>query len=101
MTDEEKRLWFQFFKLLPVKIHRQKVIGTYIVDFYCATNRVVVEIDGSQHYEDEGINKDKERDDFLKNLGYTVLRYSNADVNLRFKNVCEDILRYIEQTPNS
>lgn len=100
MTDEEKKLWYQFLKNLSVRVHRQKVIGKYIVDFYCATNRLVIEIDGSQHYEDEGIDKDKERDNFLKNLGYTVLRYSNADVNLRFKNVCEDILRHIEQTPH-
>ncbi len=101
MTEEEKKLWYQFFKKLPVKIHRQKVIGKYIVDFYFATNRVVIEIYGSQHFEDEGIIKDKERDGFLKKLGYTVLRYTNADVNLRFNSVCEDILRYIEPTPHS
>ncbi|MDE7087698.1 MAG: endonuclease domain-containing protein [Clostridia bacterium] len=91
MTEEENKLWYQFLKNLSVNIHRQKVIGKYIVDFYCATNRLVIEIDGSQHYEDEGVIKDKERDEFLKGLGCTVLRYSNADINLRFENVCADI----------
>ncbi|MDE6557650.1 MAG: endonuclease domain-containing protein [Clostridia bacterium] len=100
MTEEEKKLWYDFLKNLPVKVHRQKVIGNYIVDFYCATNRIVIELDGSQHYEDEGIKKDMERDGFLRSLGYTVLRYSNADVNLRFDNVCKDILRYIEAIPH-
>lgn len=100
MTEEEKKLWYGFLKNLPVRVHRQKVIGKYIVDFYCATNRIVIEIDGSQHYEEEGLVKDGERDGFLKSLGYTVIRYTNADVNLRFKNVCEDILRYIEATPH-
>lgn len=101
MTEEEKKLWYCFFKNLPVTVHRQKVIGKYIVDFYCATNRVIIELDGSQHYEEEGILKDKERDEFLKGLGYTVLRYTNADVNLRFESVCEDIFKCIGQTPHS
>ena len=96
MTEEEKKLWYDFLKNLPVVIHRQKVLGKYIVDFYCATNRVVIEIDGSQHYEDEGLIKDKERDAHLKELGYTVLRYTNLEVNQNFDSVCKDILRYIE-----
>lgn len=100
MTDEEKKLWYDFLKNLPVRVHRQKVIGKYIVDFYCATNRIIIEIDGSQHYEDEGIIKDKERDEHLKTSEYTVLRYTNADVNQRFDDVCQDILRYIEATPH-
>ncbi len=100
MTKEENKLWHQFFKNISVKVYRQKVIGKYIVDFYCPTNRVIIEIDGAQHYWDEGIAKDRERDEHLKNLGYTVLRYTNADINLRFKDICEDIMRYIGATPH-
>lgn len=100
MTQEEKKLWYDFLKNLPFKVRRQKVIAKYIVDFYCATNRVVIEIDGSQHYESEGLEKDRERDTHLKNLGYTVLRYTNLDINMRFNNVCQDILRYIDPTPH-
>ena len=96
MTKEERHLWYDFFKKLPVTIHRQKIIGNYIVDFYCASAKLAVELDGSQHYEDEGIKKEFERDSFLNNLGIKVLRYSNLDINRKFDDVCEDILKYID-----
>ena len=92
MTKEEKHLWYDFLKTLPVTVNRQKVIGKYIVDFYIASSNIVIEIDGSQHYEDDAIQKDKERDKYLKEQGIEVIRYSNQDINKRFKNVCEDIL---------
>ena len=95
MTKEEKHLWYDFLKILPVTVNRQKVIGNYIVDFYIATSKIVIEIDGSQHYEDSGIENDAKRDTFLNNLGIKVLRYSNLDVNQKFENVCEDILNEI------
>lgn len=91
MTKEEKHLWYDFLKELPVTFQRQKVIGEYIVDFYCAQAMLVIEIDGSQHYENEEVERDKRRDEFMKSLGLTVLRYSNIDINKNFKNVCEDI----------
>ena len=91
MTDEEKHLWYDFLKNLPVQVNRQKVIGNYIVDFYCAKVKTVIEIDGSQHYENEGLEKDRQRDEYLQSLGLTVLRYTNLDINLRFENVCQDI----------
>lgn len=59
MTKEERHLWYDFIKKLPVTFHRQKVINNYIVDFYCASAKIVIELDGSQHYFDEGIHKDK------------------------------------------
>lgn len=91
MTDEEKHLWYDFLKELPITINRQKVIGNYIVDFYCAQKKIVIEIDGWQHYEKEGLIKDRQRDEFLKSLGIKVLRYTNIELHKNFKNVCEDI----------
>ena len=91
MTKEERKLWYEFLKNLPVQFYRQKIIGNYIVDFYCATLKTVIEFDGSQHYEEQNANADAVRDCYLKSLGITVLRYGNRDINERFKNVCEDI----------
>lgn len=95
MTPEEKRLWYDFFKKLPITINRQKVIGKYVVDFYCASAKIVVELDGSQHYEEKAQIKDKERDAFLSSLGLKVLRYSNYDLDKNFDGVCKDILNHI------
>ena len=103
MTKEERHLWYDFLKALPVMVHRQKVIGNYIVDFYIAQAKLVVELDGTQHYEAEGKRADEIRDAYLASLGLTVLRYSNADINLRFQSVCEDIwnrLKLSEGTPS-
>ena len=91
MTKEERRLWYDCLKKLPVTINRQKVFGKYILDFYCASAKVAIEVDGSQHYEDDGQARDRERDSYLGERGITVLRYSNRDVNLQFRDVCEDI----------
>ena len=91
MTKEERHLWYDFLKTLPVTVHRQKIIGPYIVDFYIADAKIVIELDGSQHYENEGIKKDAERDAFLCSQKMTVLRYSNSDVNNNFRGVCQDI----------
>ncbi len=93
MTKEERHLWYDFLKLLPVTVNRQKVIDHYIVDFYCASAKLAIELDGSQHYEDRGSAADRERDNALNQLGITVVRYSNYDINRNFNGVCEDILR--------
>ena len=95
MTKQERHLWYDFLKLLPVTVHRQKVIGDYIVDFYCASAKIVIELDGSQHYDSKGIEKDAKRDAYLNSLGITVLRYSNFDVNKNFNGVCDDISTHI------
>ncbi len=97
MTREERHLWFDFLKGLPYTVNRQKVIGSYIVDFYIDSAKLVIEIDGSQHYEPEGEKSDAVRDTYLANRGLTVLRYSNADVNQRFEAVCEDIRNRLEE----
>ena len=91
MTKEERHLWYDFLRNLPVKVHRQKVIGRYIVDFYIATAKLVIELDGSQHYEELAVCKDAEREVYLHTLGLSVVRYSNADVNFRFREVCQDL----------
>ena len=95
MTKEERHLWYDFLKTLPVTVNRQKVLGNYIVDFYISLHKIIIEIDGSQHYEEENAKKDVQRDEYLKKLGLNVLRYSNLDINKNFKSVCEDILKNI------
>lgn len=98
MTKEEKHLWYDFLKILPYRFYRQKVIGRYIVDFYCAECRIVIELDGSQHYEDENKQKDIERDVFLNKMGFSVLRYTNLEIHKNFKGVCKDILTHLTDT---
>ena len=98
MTKEERRLWYDFLKQLPVTVNRQKVIGPYIADFYCASRKLVIELDGSQHYEDEGAASDRKRDHALNQLGISVVRYSNDDINRAFDGVCADILRRLALT---
>jgi very-short-patch-repair endonuclease len=95
MTKEERHLWYDYLKGLPVTVHRQKTIGNYIADFYIASANLVIELDGSQHYLSEGMKADAERDTYFQSLGLTVLRYSNADANQHFESVCADISRRI------
>ena len=95
MTKEERHLWYDFLKQLPITVNRQKVLGKYIVDFYISSVKIVIELDGSQHYEDDGMERDKERDQFLRDQGILVLRYTNIDINKRFISVCEDIRNQI------
>jgi len=98
MMKEERRLWYDFLKQLPVTVNRQKVIGHYIVDFYCASAKLAIELDGSQHYEDKGAASDRERDHALNQRGITIVRYSNNDLNKDFDGVCADLLRRLGLT---
>ena len=100
MTPEEKHLWYQFLKPQGIKAKRQQIIRTFIVDFYIPSAGIVIEIDGSQHYEEEARSLDRERDAALERLGLLVLRYSNSDINQRFRDVCEDILQHMEPRKN-
>jgi very-short-patch-repair endonuclease len=95
MTKEEKHLWYDFLKKLPETVNRQKVVGNYILDFYCAKAKIAIELDGSQHYDKIGKEKDAVRDSFLNEQGITVLRYKNEDINRYFDNVCVDILNHL------
>ena len=92
MTKEERHLWYDCLKKLPITFNRQKVIGTYIADFYCASAKLVIELDGSQHYEENGKSADEKRDACFSELGIQVVRYSNEDINRNFDGVCEDII---------
>ena len=96
MTRHERHLWYDFLKQLPIMVHRQKVIGPYIVDFYIADRQLVIELDGSQHYDIPGKQADGIRDQFLRELGLTVLRYANSDIDKNFRGVCDDILSHLE-----
>ena len=96
MTKEEKHLWYDFLKKLPFTVNRQKNISDYIVDFFIAEKRVVIEIDGSQHFEPANREADKQRDAELLKLGITVLRYSNYEINRKFEAVCNDILHRLD-----
>ena len=93
MTKEERHLWYDFLRSYTVKFKRQKVLGNYIADFYCATAKLVIELDGSQHYEDENIEKDKERTAYIEELGLKVIRFTNNDINDNFHEVCKYIDR--------
>jgi len=93
MTDCEKLLWSKIRRkqLKGYKFYRQKVIGNYIVDFYCPRAKLVIELDGGQHFMDEGIERDKERDRYLSSLGLKVLRFTDKEVINELSSVLEKI----------
>ena len=93
MTPEERHLWYDFLRYLPMTTHKQKNIGNYIVDFYIPSARLVIEIDGMQHREESHLEADRKRDFDLKNLGNRVLRFTNFDVRVNFPLVCYDIMQ--------
>ena len=88
MTKEERHLWYDFLREYPVRFSRQKVLGKYIADFYCAKARLVIELDGSQHYEEAAMIKDAERTAFLEGYQLRMIRIQNSDVNRNFEGVC-------------
>ena len=98
MTKEERHLWYDYLRAYPVKFLRQKIIGKYIVDFYCAKAKLIVELDGSQHYEEKGMEYDAERTAFLEQYGIRVLRIPNNEVNKNLSGVCEYIDFAVKQS---
>lgn len=100
MTREEKHLWYDFLKNYPVKIYKQRIIENYIADFYCYQARLVIELDGSQHYMDDGKNYDEIRSKTFEKYGLLVLRFSNKDVNENFNGVCIYIDKVIKERLN-
>ena len=88
MTRQEKHLWHDFLRSYPVKIYKQRIIGDYIADFYCHQARLVIELDGSQHYTTQGVLYDKTRSEYFEKHDLMVLRFSNNDVNENFRAVC-------------
>ena len=101
-TDEENKVWYQILKGRVPKFHRQRIIGNYIVDFYCPKLKLIIEIDGYQHFYEENREYDNKRTEYLEKLGYRVLRFENTDVNTDIEevryiinNVCEEKLKEI------
>ena len=98
MTKEERHQWYDLLRNYPVRFQRQKILGKYIADFYCAKANIVVELDGSQHYDPAEKEKDDERTAFLQQYGLTVIRIPNNAVMQNFRGVCEYIDAAVRQS---
>ena len=104
MTPWERKLWYCFLTKYPLRFQRQKVIGNYIIDFYCASAKLAIELDGSGHYTPESMKKDDERTTMLQSHGIEVIRFCNLDIDKHFYEVCTVIddavkRRYRRGTP--
>ena len=88
MTEQERKLWYNFLAKYPVRFQRQKAIDNFIADFYCASIKLAIELDGSQHYSEDGKDYDSFRTEKLEQNGVTVLRICNRDIDRNFKNAC-------------
>ena len=100
MTKEERRLWYDFLRHHPLHFYKQRIIGNYIVDFYCAEAKLVVELDGSQHFDETGIEYDKKRTETLERRGLRVIRIPNNEINHNFRAICEYIDSFLtSQSP--
>ena len=101
MTDAERLVWSKVRRkqICNAQFYRQKNIGSYIVDFYCPAGKLVVEIDGGQHYEKDNMKKDQERDLYLKKLDFTVMRFSDMDVLKNIDGVVERIYEHLKSSP--
>ncbi len=100
MTKEERHLWYDYLRTAPRKFVRQKVLGNYIADFYCASAKLVIELDGSQHYEDAEFEYDMRRTEYLKNFGIRVIRIPNNEINNNFIGVCTFLATILEEIPS-
>ena len=95
MTREEKHLWYDFLKLLPMTVKRQYVVGCYILDFFIPNVNIAIELDGSQHYEPDAKKDDEQRDRLLASFGIKVIRYTNVQINNNFDGVVFDIMKNV------
>jgi len=94
-SPAERKLWYEFLRALPIKFTRQKPLAHYIVDFYCAGERLAIELDGDSHYSDRAQEYDERRTMQLQAEGVKVVRFTNAEVMQDFEGVCGTILRII------
>ena len=97
MTPHERKLWYLFLRDYPVKIYKQRIIKSFIVDFYCHAAKLVIEVDGSQHFTEDGEAYDKERTQILSSYGLRVLRFSNYEIDTQFTGVCDQIDQVIQE----
>ena len=95
MTRHEKHLWYDFLRSYPTKVYRQRAIKGYVADFYCAAAKLVIELDGSQHFEPEALAYDAGRTCVFENLGIKVIRFTNHQIDTEFAAVCAEIDRVI------
>ena len=100
MTPHERKLWYLFLREYPVKFYKQRIIDRYIVDFYCASAKLVIEIDGSQHFEEAGLEADTKRTEIFEQYGLQVIRYTNREIDREFSAVCEQIDQIIQERLN-
>ena len=98
MTKEERHLWYDFLRRYPCRFIRQKILNRYVADFYCPSAKLVIELDGSQHYTEEAEQKDAVRTAFLQQYDITVLRISNRQINEQFQDVCNYIDSAVQQS---
>ena len=98
MTKEERHLWYDFLRSYPIRFSRQKVLGKYIADFYSAEAKLVIELDGSQHYETDNMEKDEQRTTFLQGYGLSVIRIPNNEISKNFRGVCAYIDTAVKQS---
>ena len=98
MTKEEKHLWYDYLKKCPTKFSRQKVLGRYIADFYSAKAKIVIELDGAQHFEKENRIYDEKRTEFLEQNGLKIIRIPNGEINTNFEGICRYLDEQIEQS---
>ena len=101
MTPWERKLWYEFLRTYPVKFQRQKPIENYIVDFYCFKAKLIVELDGSQHFNKTNTLKDKIRTEKLEEFDLTVIRIPNNEIDENFYGVCEYIDSFVKSRINS
>ena len=97
MTKEERHLWYDFLRYCKPRFRRQEIIGNYVADFYCNAAKLIVEADGSQHYEPEERLRDYVRTAYFHSLGIRIIRFSNLDINTRFTSVCQAILLALKE----
>ncbi len=96
MTVHEKKLWYDFLRLASPRFQRQKAIGNYIADFYCAKAKLIIELDGSGRHTATQFQADQQRTKELQSMGMHVLRFSNADIDQNFTKVCRSICSTVE-----
>ena len=93
-TPQENHLWYDFLSTYKIRFQRQKAIDHFIADFYCHKAKLIIEIDGSQHYTEKSRREDEFRTEILAGYGLKVIRFTNHQINTNFQGVCE----YIDTT---
>ncbi len=97
MTPQEKHLWYDYLRFYPIKIYKQRIIDNFIVDFYCAKARLVIELDGSPHFTPDGKKHDRLRTEAIEKYQLKVIRFANSEVDKNFDDVCSLIDRIIKE----